>query len=38
VVSDDPSIRKIFEITLLDRVFALCATRDEALARAPAGG
>jgi anti-sigma B factor antagonist len=38
VVSADPSIRKIFEITLLDRVFALCETRDEALARAPSSG
>ena len=29
-----PSIRKIFEITLLDRAFQIFATRDEALAAA----
>ena len=36
VVCDDPHIRRIFEITLLDRVFALHTDRDEA--RAAAGG
>ena len=34
VVTADPSIRKIFEITLLDRVFSLYETRDAALERA----
>lgn len=33
IVCTDPSIRKIFEITLLDRVFSLYSTRDEALER-----
>jgi anti-sigma B factor antagonist len=37
IVCTDPSIRKIFEITLLDRVFAIDASRDEALANLPAG-
>jgi anti-sigma B factor antagonist len=38
IVCTDPSIRKIFEITLLDRVFSLHESRDEALARLlPAG-
>ena len=34
VVCSDPHIRRIFEITLLDRVFALYETRDEALREA----
>jgi len=34
VVCGDPHIRRIFEITLLDRVFALHETRDAALAEA----
>ena len=34
IVTADPSIRKIFEITLLDRVFSLYETRDAALERA----
>jgi anti-sigma B factor antagonist len=33
VVCGDPNIRKIFEITLLDRVFSLYATREAALER-----
>ena len=33
IVCADPSIRKIFEITLLDRVFSLYGTRDAALQR-----
>jgi anti-sigma B factor antagonist len=33
IVCDDPNIRKIFEITLLDRVFALYGTREAALER-----
>jgi anti-sigma B factor antagonist len=33
VVCSDPNIRKIFEITLLDRVFSLYATRGAALER-----
>ena len=38
IVCTDPSIRKIFEITLLDRVFSLYSTRAEALERLlPAG-
>ena len=32
VVCHEHNIRKIFEITLLDRVFAIVDTRDEALA------
>ncbi len=32
LVIDHPSIRKIFEITLLDRAFAIYETRDAALA------
>ena len=32
LVIDGPPIRKIFEITLLDRAFVICATRDDALA------
>jgi anti-sigma B factor antagonist len=32
IVVSDRNIRRIFEITLLDRVFALHQTRDEALA------
>jgi anti-sigma B factor antagonist len=31
LVIDHPSIRKIFEITLLDRAFRILGTRDEAL-------
>ena len=37
VVCVDPHIRRIFEITLLDRVFSLHATRDDALALVNAG-
>jgi anti-sigma B factor antagonist len=41
VVCTDPNIRRIFEITLLDRVFALHESRETALeadvARGPAG-
>jgi anti-sigma B factor antagonist len=33
IVCTDPNIRKIFEITLLDRVFALYRTREAALER-----
>jgi anti-sigma B factor antagonist len=33
IVCDDSNIRKIFEITLLDRVFALYGTRAQALER-----
>jgi anti-anti-sigma regulatory factor len=36
IVTADPHIRRIFEITLLDRVFSLHADRGEA--RAAAGG
>ena len=32
LVIDRPSIRKVFEITLLDRAFVICATRAAALA------
>jgi len=32
LVCGNPSIRKIFEITLLDRVFTIVDTRDEAVA------
>ena len=32
LVFDHPAIRKIFEITLLDRAFTICATRAIALA------
>ncbi len=32
LVIDHPPIRKIFEITLLDRAFTICATRGDALA------
>ena len=32
LVIDRPPIRKIFEITLLDRAFTICATRGDALA------
>lgn len=32
LVIDRPAIRKIFEITLLDRAFSICATRADALA------
>ena len=34
IVCVDPHIRRIFEITLLDRVFSLHASRDEARATA----
>jgi anti-sigma B factor antagonist len=38
IVCTDPNIRKIFEITLLDRVFSLYGTREAALERfVPAG-
>jgi anti-sigma B factor antagonist len=33
LVCGDGDIRKIFEITLLDRIFTIDATRDEALGR-----
>ena len=33
IVCSDPNIRKIFEITLLDRVFALYSSREAALER-----
>ena len=33
VVCSDPNIRKIFEITLLDRVFALYSSREAAFER-----
>ncbi len=33
IVCDDPNITKIFEITGLDRVFDLNATRDDALSK-----
>jgi anti-sigma B factor antagonist len=33
VVADNPGLAKIFEITRLDRVLAVSASRDEALAR-----
>ena len=36
VVCTDRNIRKIFEITLLDRVFSIHESRDEALAAAAA--
>ena len=32
IVNVDPAIAKTFEITGLDQIFTLCATRDEALA------
>jgi anti-sigma B factor antagonist len=35
IVCSDPNITKIFEITGLDRVFDLTATRDEALSKLP---
>jgi len=37
IVCVDPHIRRIFEITLLDRVFSLHTTRDEARAVANGG-
>lgn len=33
IVVDRPGLRRIFEVTLLDRVFTLCATRADALER-----
>jgi anti-sigma B factor antagonist len=33
VVVDQPGLRRIFEVTLLDRVFMLVGTREEALER-----
>jgi anti-sigma B factor antagonist len=33
VVVDQPGLRRIFEVTLLDRVFTLVGTREEALER-----
>ena len=38
LVCSDPNICKIFEITGLDRVFSIHATRDEALATVASGG
>jgi anti-sigma B factor antagonist len=35
VVCVDPNLRKIFEITGLDRVFSIHGSRDEALAQTP---
>lgn len=32
IATSDPGLRKIFEITLLDRIFALRASREDALA------
>ena len=32
VVCGEPSVRRIFQVTLLDRVFTIYETRDEALA------
>jgi anti-sigma B factor antagonist len=37
LVVSRPELRRIFEITLLDRVFQLHDTREEALAAVPAG-
>ena len=37
IVCTDPHIRRIFEITLLDRVFSLHASRDDALTVANGG-
>ena len=31
VVCGEPSVRRIFQVTLLDRVFTIYETRDEAL-------
>jgi anti-sigma B factor antagonist len=31
IVCPDPNIRKIFQITLLDRVFSIFETREDAL-------
>jgi anti-sigma B factor antagonist len=36
LVCSDRNIRKIFEITLLDRVFSIFETREEALGQIPA--
>ncbi len=33
IVVDRPGLRRIFEVTLLDRVFTLCPTRSDALER-----
>ena len=38
IVCPDPNIHKIFQITLLDRVFAIFETRDEAVAADPLAG
>lgn len=38
VVAPSPEIRRIFEITLLDRVFDLDSTREDALVAASANG
>jgi anti-sigma B factor antagonist len=35
VACDDPNIRKIFEVTGLDRVFSVYRTREEALEQVP---
>jgi len=37
IVCPDSNIRKIFQITLLDRVFAIFETREAAIAQPPAG-
>lgn len=37
IVSSDRNVRKVFEITALDRVFAIFATRDEASELSAAG-
>jgi len=31
IVCDEPNVRKVFEITGLDRVFTICDTREQAL-------
>jgi anti-sigma B factor antagonist len=35
VVCTDPNMRKVFEVTGLDRVFSIHSTREEALAQVP---
>jgi anti-sigma B factor antagonist len=35
VVSTDPNMTKVFEVTGLDRVFTIYSSRDEALAQVP---
>ncbi len=38
LVCPDPNVRRIFEITLLDRVFAIVESRGEAMAELAASG